>query len=307
MSQLHLVRPLSRGRHADDASRTIPSTHTRPAFTGWAVLESLADAVLTTDRQDRVTYMNLAAETLLARAAADAIGQPLAAIVGTWLGTASGGSCGLVWRNGASLLVEVIRTPLKNDLGQPSGSVVTCRDAANARALTRELTHRAAHDALTGLPNRHVLRARLLQAMAQAAGDTTRVAVCFVDVDGLKAVNDSLGHLAGDWVLTMVAERLTHVVRSSDTVARIGGDEFVVVFPNVERRADAEALVATIADAVARPVNVHDHWIDVSASVGLALYPDHGRDIETLMTIADANMYAAKRALHLERRRAPVT
>jgi diguanylate cyclase (GGDEF)-like protein len=288
MPPLDFALPPSRRPEPAAASTTLRDGPS-PGFTGWAVLDSLAEAVITTDRQDHVTYINTAAEALLARSASAVIGQSLHEVLGAWSGATTETS-GLIWRDGDSVIVEVARAPLRDDLGQVTGSVVTCRDTASIGALARELSHRAAHDELTGLPNRHVLQARLAEAMAQAARDTTRVAVCFVDVDGLKAINDQYGHLGGDWVLTMVAERLTHIVRNSDTVARFGGDEFVVVLPKVERRADAEALAESIAHAVARPVHLSDHWVDVSASVGLALYPDQGQDVTTLLAAADAQM-----------------
>ena len=156
------------------------------------------------------------------------------------------------------------------------------------------LRHQALHDALTGLPNRALLHDRAAQALAASARDGGGVALLLMDLDGFKAVNDTLGHEVGDLLLRQVAARVQATLRASDTVARLGGDEFAVLLPG------ADLLGATIAAraiqaAIARPILVHGHLLNVGASIGAALAPVHGADASTLLRKADVAMYAAKR------------
>ncbi|MGY4829695.1 putative bifunctional diguanylate cyclase/phosphodiesterase [Sphaerotilaceae bacterium SBD11-9] len=162
-----------------------------------------------------------------------------------------------------------------------------------------ELQRRAFLDPLTGLPNRLLFEDRLSHALARSRRDqdrhVNRLAVLFVDLDGFKPVNDSLGHAAGDHVLRQVAERLKQVARERDTVARIGGDEFVLLLEDLHDEADSAALARRVVAAVAEPIDCQDQILQVSASVGISVHPDHG-DADRLMAHADAAMYAAKRA-----------
>ena len=152
----------------------------------------------------------------------------------------------------------------------------------------------AQHDILTGLPNRSLLNQRLRQILAQAQRDGTHVACLFIDFDHFKRINDTLGHLAGDQLLRSVGQRLRDAVRGADAVARLGGDEFTVV---LEELASTDAAVQTarkLREAIAQPVRAGAHTITVSASIGIALYPDDGADADALIDAADAAMYRAK-------------
>jgi len=154
--------------------------------------------------------------------------------------------------------------------------------------------HLADHDPLTGLPNRRLLEDRLSQAIAR--GDRTQkpTAVMFVDLDHFKAINDTLGHAIGDLVLKEVAERLVRQLRLGDTVCRIGGDEFVVVLPEITRSSDAAGVAQKILETVAQPYRIEDRELQISASIGISVFPDDGADAETLIRNADAAMYHAK-------------
>ncbi|MCU0869216.1 MAG: diguanylate cyclase [Burkholderiales bacterium] len=154
----------------------------------------------------------------------------------------------------------------------------------------------ALHDALTGLPNRRLLQDRLARALVAARRARAQAAVLFLDLDGFKAVNDRLGHDAGDLLLGAVAERLTASRRGTDTVARIAGDEFVVVLADVRDTADVERVGAGIIDAIAQPFPIGSDAVGIGTSIGWVLYPDDGRDAAELMRRADAALYAAKRA-----------
>ena len=161
---------------------------------------------------------------------------------------------------------------------------------ANAR-----LRHAATHDALTGLPNRVLLADRLRQATQRAARHQGRFAVLVVDLDRFKAINDSLGHIAGDELLQEVAQRLSRLLRKEDSLARLGGDEFVMLIHEVSSPQDAEDVARKVLSQVALPVQLAGLDVHVSPSVGICLCPDDGADSETLLQHADAAMYHAKK------------
>ena len=154
--------------------------------------------------------------------------------------------------------------------------------------------HLADHDALTGLPNRRLLEDRLTQALALSQRNRMQTAVMFVDIDRFKAINDSLGHAAGDALLKEISLRLVNQLRLGDTICRIGGDEFVVVLPEVKRSSDVAQVAQKVIEQLAQPVPLEARELIVTASIGIAVFPDDGGDAETLIRNADAAMYAAK-------------
>lgn len=154
----------------------------------------------------------------------------------------------------------------------------------------------ANYDPLTGLPNLRLVRERLLQCIASAARDGHRSAVLFIDLDGFKAINDDIGHAAGDAALAVVGERLLATVRNADTVGRIGGDEFVVVLARIDDAPDAAIVADKILAALAVPLEVYGTRCTIGASIGIAVYPDHGEGAGDLLDEADEAMYAVKRA-----------
>jgi diguanylate cyclase (GGDEF)-like protein len=154
--------------------------------------------------------------------------------------------------------------------------------------------HLADHDALTGLPNRRLLEDRLTQALALSQRNRMQTAVMFVDIDRFKAINDSLGHAAGDALLKEISLRLVNQLRLGDTICRIGGDEFVVVLPEVKRSSDVAQVAQKVIEQLAQPVPLEGRELIVTASIGIAVFPDDGGDAETLIRNADAAMYAAK-------------
>jgi diguanylate cyclase (GGDEF)-like protein/PAS domain S-box-containing protein len=162
-------------------------------------------------------------------------------------------------------------------------------EEAKARA-----QHLADHDPLTGLPNRRLLEDRLTQALALSHRNRQHSAVMFVDIDRFKTVNDSLGHAVGDALLKEVASRLVYQLREGDTICRIGGDEFVVVLPEVKRSSDVAHVAQKVIEQLSQPVVVEERELVVTCSIGIAVYPDDGRDAETLIRNADAAMYHAK-------------
>ena len=161
-------------------------------------------------------------------------------------------------------------------------------------AATRQLRHLATHDALTGLPNRVLLDDRVTQAMAHADRDGRSFALMVCDLDRFKLVNDSLGHAAGDDLLQEVAHRLSGLVRATDTVARIGGDEFVLLITTIDHADDAKRLAGRAVEVLQEPVRIAEVDVHTSPSIGIAFYPSDGKSIESLMAHADAAMYCAK-------------
>jgi len=154
--------------------------------------------------------------------------------------------------------------------------------------------HLADHDALTGLPNRRLLEDRLTQALALSQRNRKQTAVMFVDIDRFKAINDSLGHAAGDVLLKEISQRLVNQLRVGDTICRIGGDEFVVVLPEVKRSSDVAQVAQKVIEQLAQAVPIEGRDLIVTASIGISVFPDDGEDAETLIRNADAAMYAAK-------------
>ncbi|HLP98615.1 MAG TPA: sensor domain-containing diguanylate cyclase [Sideroxyarcus sp.] len=156
------------------------------------------------------------------------------------------------------------------------------------------LVHTAYHDPLTNLPNRTLLCDRIGQVLCHAGRHQTQVALLFCDLDGFKAVNDSMGHLAGDQVLKAIGERFIGCMRGEDTVARVGGDEFVFVIDDVESLDQVATVAQKLLDAIARPIRVKSRDLRLSGSIGIALYPFDGDASEQLLRNADAAMYQAK-------------
>ena len=174
--------------------------------------------------------------------------------------------------------------------------IASARDVTARKEAERRIIYLASHDALTGLPNRNLLQDRIRQAVAQAHRSNERGAVLFIDLDQFKTINDSLGHDVGDLLLKGVAERLVSSLRSEDTVARQGGDEFIVVLPNVANAQDAGTVAQKLLDALMLPYQVKGSELHASASIGVAIFPDDGEDGDTLLKNSDTAMYHAKEA-----------
>lgn len=153
----------------------------------------------------------------------------------------------------------------------------------------------ALYDALTGLPNRRLLMDRLLLAIAHAHRSNGTMAVMCLDLDGLKQINDTLGHDAGDTLLCMVAERLAAAVRQEDTVARLGGDEFVIALWELSHADDVVKLASKLLRAISQPYRIQGHTVNITTSIGVSIYPTHGEEVATLLKSADLALYEAKR------------
>lgn len=191
---------------------------------------------------------------------------------------------------------EYLLAPVLNDDQNTEATVCIIRDITEQAIAQEKILHNAHHDLLTGLPNRRLFMDRLEQAVKHAARNSSPLAVIFMDLDGFKEVNDTLGHEAGDQVLKQVAERLTGCVRKDDTVARLGGDEFTVIVTGATQRKDVELVAQTIIDAIALPFSLEEKSVHISASIGITLFPEHAKSSKAMLEAADHAMYNAKRA-----------
>jgi diguanylate cyclase (GGDEF)-like protein/PAS domain S-box-containing protein len=276
-------------------------------------LNSIGDAVICTDIAGKITFLNLVAEKMTGWPCQKATGRPMAEVFRIFDATSREATpnpmelaiaenrtmslpanCILIHQGGREIPIEDSVSPIHNRQGQVTGAVIVFRDMTEARAAALQMTHSAQHDFLTGLPNRMLLSDRVTQAISLAVRHKKKVAVLFLDLDGFKHINDSLGHPTGDKLLQSIAGRLVECVRSADTVSRQGGDEFVVLLSEVEQSEDAAITARRMLQAVAEGHPVGQHDLHVTTSIGISVYPDDGLDVETLIKNADTAMYQAK-------------
>jgi diguanylate cyclase (GGDEF)-like protein len=190
--------------------------------------------------------------------------------------------------------MELAVTGLQDVRGATAGRVLVFRDVTARRELERELRQLAYTDRLTGLPNRALFHDRLERALVMADRHKTPVAVLFLDLDRFKTINDSLGHEIGDEVLVAVAQRLRRCLRAEDTLARLGGDEFAILLPEITSRRDTHLVTDKCLAALSEPELIGSHELTVNASIGVAVSPEDGADVQHLLRSADAAMYRAK-------------
>jgi diguanylate cyclase (GGDEF)-like protein/PAS domain S-box-containing protein len=198
--------------------------------------------------------------------------------------------------NGRTNWTLTTKLPLHDESGEVIGLVGITREINEMRQTEAALQHLATHDSLTNLPNRFLLVDRLGQLLARARRSGTDFAVLFMDIDRFKEVNDAHGHEFGDLLLRAVANRLTKSVRQVDTVARIGGDEFVIILETVHQVEEADAIALKVLHALSRPFALQTHRVNAAVSIGISFYPQNGGDADTLLRAADYAMYLAKRA-----------
>jgi diguanylate cyclase (GGDEF)-like protein/PAS domain S-box-containing protein len=276
-------------------------------------LNSIGDAVISTDVAGNVTYLNQVAETTTGWTGAEALGRAFDEVLRIVDGTKPertvnpmaiamqqnktvglSESCVLIRRDGIESAIEDSAAPIHDRRGLVTGAVMVFHDVTQTRAMSRRLSYLAHHDHLTELPNRLLLNDRLAQAIAAAHRQQQQLAVLFVDVDRFKHVNDSLGQAIGDRLLLSVAGRLVASVRSSDTVSRQGGDEFVVLLSTIAHAEDAALSGNKILTALSMPHHVTEYDLQVTVSLGIGIYPEDGTDAQTLVKNAHTAMLNAK-------------
>ena len=206
---------------------------------------------------------------------------------------------GEVWnrrKDGEAYLEWLSINRIEASAGAPFRYVAVFHDITELRRKDEEIRHQAFHDALTGLPNRALMKDRLLHALERAKREGGRLAVIFIDLDRFKAINDGLGHDVGDLLLQEVARRIKSRMRTADTVARLGGDEFVVLMEDLQEAGDCASLAQELMAEIARPMELSGHAVEIRASMGMAFYPEDGTNPMELMKRADLAMYSAKAA-----------
>lgn len=276
-------------------------------------LNSISDAVIGTDLEANVDYLNAAAETLTGWKRDEARGQPISKVFSVINGTTRKPlpnptyavlaqdkvvkiPCDsvLLRRDGSEIAIEDSVSPIHNWAGRLVGSVIVFHDVTAAKSMAAKMAHLARHDYLTQLPNRALLNDHLAQAIAFTDRHERHLSVLFLDLDHFKHTNDSLGHAVGDKLLQAVAGRLSACVRVSDTVSRQGGDEFLVLVSDEKKAEDAALTAEKILIALSAPYLIDQHELHVTASIGISSYPDDTRNPETLIKNADMALYQAK-------------
>jgi diguanylate cyclase (GGDEF)-like protein/PAS domain S-box-containing protein len=276
-------------------------------------LNSIGDAVLCTDISGNITYLNLVGENMTGWGREEATGKPLAEVFrivdGVTRQTARDpmkmaveqnrtvgltADCVLIRRDGQESGIEDSAAPIHDRGGRVIGAVIVFHDVTGARAMSHQMTHSAQHDVLTNLPNRMLVNDRITQAISTARRQHGFLAVIFLDLDGFKHINDSLGHAVGDELLTSISKRLSAAVRRSDTVSRQGGDEFVILLSEIAAPEAAAASAKKILVSLSAPHAIDGQDLHINGSIGISIYPADGEDAETLIKNADTAMYHAK-------------
>jgi diguanylate cyclase (GGDEF)-like protein/PAS domain S-box-containing protein len=276
-------------------------------------LNSISDAVISTDLQGNVDYLNNAAEQMTGWLLDDAMGLPIdevmrlvnhktreivpnpifKALEQDETKLLAPGTI-LIRRDGSEAAIEDSAAPIHDSAERLKGAVMVFHDMTAAQAMTEKMAHLAQHDALTNLPNRALLNDRINQAIALAERSGSSLALLFLDLDNFKHINDSLGHGVGDQLLQAVALRLSDCVRSADTVSRLGGDEFVVLLSESQSAEDAALTAEKILAALAATHTLGEQQLHVTSSIGISTYPNDAKDAESLIKNADTAMYQAK-------------
>jgi len=199
-------------------------------------------------------------------------------------------------KDGSHFAEDITITMVPGQDGRPSNYIAVLSDITKSSEKRKWLEQRSYFDALTGLPNRTLFTERIESALARATSSGVAAAVAFIDLDGFKEVNDSLGHAAGDDVLIELAARLTKALRKTDTLARFGGDEFVAIMPDLIDDSIVPVLMNRLLEAFRLPIQIDNSPVVISASIGYALFPADAGSAEQLLKMADEAMYAAKHA-----------
>ncbi|MFI0472002.1 diguanylate cyclase domain-containing protein [Halomonas sp. HMF6819] len=310
-------RSSSVSRHKE----SVPGAHVLAPLVIWhrerdwahVALNYVTDAVLTTDENGRVTYLNREAEVLTGWSKSEVSGSPVEQV----LALIDRQTCEsmvspairamienrplqlaldaiLIHQNGSQREIEYFAAPIHDRQGDVGGSVMIFHDACQSFARSAQLAYQAQYDPLTALPNRFLFADRVSRALIQAKRGHHKMALLYVDMDRFKVINDTLGHAAGDRYLQIVAERLSGCIRMSDTICRHGGDEFIMLLNEIESVESALMVAQKALAALDQPCLLVGHRHTISASIGVSIYPDHSTDQHGLLHCADLAMYCAK-------------
>jgi diguanylate cyclase (GGDEF)-like protein/PAS domain S-box-containing protein len=292
-----------------------------------AIVEFSNDAIISKDLNGIITNWNAGAERIFGYRATEIVGCSIFALIPPDRLEEESKITGLIKRGILTEHFETVRlakgnkpinvsltiSPIKDGAGKIIGASKIARDITQMKESQARIQYLAHYDSLTGLPNRTLLADRMKSAIANAARYSYRFALLFVDLDRFKQVNDSLGHEIGDQLLRSVAKRMQGSVRAADTISRVGGDEFIILLSQVPSAEVPAQIAEKLISVVSQPYKIEEHELTVTASVGISIYPDDGKDAGSLMRNADASMYSAKEAgrnryqLHSEDLTSPAT
>jgi len=292
-----IVRDITARKQAEQSQRWLAS-----------IVESTDDAVIGKDLTGLILSWNRGAEQIYGYSAAEMIGRPVSLLVplerteelaNLMLAIRRGEhvrhqETERICKDGSRVPVALTLSPVLDSTGAIVGASAIERDISARKQAEQRIHYLAQHDVLTGLPNRMLCHDRIGQALSHAHRNRSKVAVLFLDLDGFKHINDSLGHQVGDQLLQQAAQRLQQCLREGDSVARLGGDEFVLTLPAIGDSANAMPIADKILQALREPFGVGQHQLHVTGSIGISLYPADGADTATLMRAADSAMYHAK-------------
>jgi diguanylate cyclase (GGDEF)-like protein/PAS domain S-box-containing protein len=292
-----IVRDISVRKAAEQSQRLLA-----------AIVESSDDAIIGKALDGTVLSWNRAAEQIYGFSADEMIGKPITRLIPEERSDEFAAILAAIVRgehvrhheterlrkDGSRVPISLTISPIRASNGAVVGASAISRDISERKTAEQRIHYLAQHDALTGLPNRMLCEDRIEQAITQAHRIGGQVAILFLDLDGFKHINDSLGHQVGDQVLQETAQRLQQCLRGGDSVARLGGDEFIITLPAISDGGDAMPVADKVLQALREPVRIGMHELHVSGSIGISLYPADGGDAATLMRAADSAMYHAK-------------
>lgn len=273
-----------------------------------ALVESSNDAIVVKDLNGIITSWNTGAERIFGYQSSEIIGSSILELIPPDRHEEENGIMSLIksgncvdhfetvrWgKNKKPIHVSVTISPVKDSNGNIVGVSKIARDITERRESQARIEYLAHYDPLTGLANRALLANRMKTAIGNASRYSSLLAVLFVDLDHFKPINDSLGHEIGDKLLKMVAGRMQSRVRETDTVSRLGGDEFIILLSRIHAASDAARVAEKIIAALSQPYHIGQHELLLTASVGISIYPDSGKDASSLLRSADEAMYSAK-------------
>ena len=294
---LGLVRDISERRQAQEQIQLLAK-----------VFENTIEGITVTDTRGTIQMVNPGFSHITGYTAAEVMGRNPRMLKSDrhdpdfyavmWRGIVETGHwSGEIWnrrKSGEAYPEWLTISIIKDSLGQPTHYVALFHDITEIKRSEEKIKHQAYHDALTGLPNRQLFNDRLEVALARAQRGHESLAIMFLDLDHFKTINDSLGHAVGDLLLQEVAQRLKNSVRQEDTVSRLGGDEFIMILPEVGGADEAVAAAGRIIEALEKSFHLRGHDLYVTSSIGITVYPNDGQDLETLVKNADMAMYLAK-------------
>ncbi|ABB75333.1 diguanylate cyclase with PAS/PAC sensor [Nitrosospira multiformis ATCC 25196] len=273
-----------------------------------AMVESSDDAIIVKDLNAIITSWNAGAERIFGYQASEITGSSILALIPPERHEEEKGIMSLVksgnrvdhfetmwWGKGKKPIdVSVTTSAVKDSDGNIVGISQIARDITKRKESQKRIEYLAHYDPLTGLPNRALLADRMKTAIENAKRYSFQLAVLFVDLDHFKLINDSLGHEIGDKLLKIVAERMRSRLRQTDTVSRLGGDEFIILLSRINAASDAACVAEKIIAALSQPYHLEQHELGLGASIGISIYPDSGKDTSSLLRSADEAMYSAK-------------